>query len=422
MTKMPAQSRLGRQSTVEFFSLRIRKETDGTTVIGRADTGDFIAVPDLGSTIISELTSGMQVGQVEESLLAQGVRISVGDFVGQLQEFGFIRSVDGIPVPGAPPLRRESLPWLRPHHVAWLFSTYAYTTYVLIISAALGIIVADPRVRPHYSDIFISGITSLVLVGSTVLFLVIVALHEFAHLASARASDVPARISFGTRLYSLVAQTDVSGMWAASPRERLRTYLAGMVLDLVLAGTLVLIREALGVNGRLDHVLAAAVVIILIGIAGQFQLFMRTDVYFVAAHFLKARNLQEDATVHLIYSLQSMIRKEPEKHPLASLPGHERRVVKAYSLVMIVGTAGALAFFAAYLLPALVLLLVHGAYRMFHGATSGNPLMALDGTATVLVEGGTQLLIVMLFLRSRASWSRGIRNRYQRPKTRAVDT
>ena len=115
------------------------------------------------------------------------------------------------------------------------------------------------------------------LVGSTALFRVIVALHEFAHLASARASGVPARISFSTRLHWLAAQTDVSGMWAASPGERLRPYLAGMSMDLVFGSALVLERAVRVAGGTLDRVIAAEIVFILIGIAAQFQLFTRTE-------------------------------------------------------------------------------------------------------------------------------------------------
>ncbi len=43
---------------------------------------------------------------------------------------------------------------------------------------------------------------------------VLIALHELGHLATARAAGAPARISLGTRLQFLVAQTDVSGVWA----------------------------------------------------------------------------------------------------------------------------------------------------------------------------------------------------------------
>ena len=67
------------------------------------------------------------------------------------------------------------------------------------------------------------------------------AVHELAHLATARARGVHARIGLGTRLQILVAQTTVSGLWGCPRSVRLRVYLAGVVSDLTIisAGYLV---------------------------------------------------------------------------------------------------------------------------------------------------------------------------------------
>jgi putative peptide zinc metalloprotease protein len=411
-----AETRLapGPDSRVEFFELRTRADDDGSVVVGRADTGDFVALPEVGATIIRDLSRGARVSEVEQNLLEGGLKIDVAGFVKQLSGLGFVRAVDGVTHPDAPAVRPGSLPWLHPHHVRWLFTPAAYSVCLLVVAAATATLVLDALIRPRYDDLFFSGSTSLVLAGSTALFLAIVALHEFAHLASARASGVPARISFGTRLYSLVAQTDVSGVWALSGRERMRTYLAGMGLDLVLGSTLILVRAVRGVDDRADHVMAAAVVLILVGIAGQFQLFMRTDMYFVAAHLLRARNLFEDATVQLIYALRCLVLKVPGPHPLTGLPSREHRVVKLYSVLMILGTLAALAVFALYLLPAMVILLVRGADRLAAGISSGSGPMAVDGGATLLVEGGTELFVLVLLLRSRMPWIRSLRGRLRR--------
>lgn len=410
---MVAPRGLGPDSRVEFFALRTRAEDDGSIVVGRADTGDFVSLPELGAVIIHELDSGARIAEVEQNLSARGAEIDVADLVRQLGEFGFVRAVDGIPDPDAPAARPASLPWLRACHVRWLFTWQAYAVYLLVVATAAAALIVQPHVRPRYGDIFFSGSTSVVLAGSTALFLVIVALHEFAHLASARASGVPARISFGTRLYWLAAQTDVSGMWAASPGERLRTYLAGMCMDLVFGSALVLERAVRVASGTLDHVIAAEIVFILIGIAAQFQLFTRTDIYFVAAHLLRARNLFEDATVQVIHTLRSLIGEIPGTHPLAELPDRERRVVRAYSLVMVLGTLTVLTVLAVYVLPALVILLARGAHRLAEGISYSNFPLALDGGATLVVEGGGELLVVVLILRSRMPWINSLRARLQ---------
>jgi putative peptide zinc metalloprotease protein len=406
----------GPDSQVEFFDLRTRAEGDGNVVVGRADTGDFVSLPDLGAVIIHELERGAQVAEVEQNLLAQGIEIDVAGFVMALSEFGFVRAVDGIPDPTAPPVRPASLPWLRACHVRWLFRWPAYAVYILVVAAAAAALVVQPRVRPRYGEIFFSGSTSLVLAGSTAMFLVIAAFHEFAHLASARASGVPARISFGTRLYWLAAQTDVSGLWTASPAERLRTYLAGVGMDLVFGSVLVLVRVLRLAGGALDHLIAAAVVIILIGIADQFLLFTRTDMYFVAAHLFRARNLFEDATVQFAHILRSLTGQAPGPHPLADLPDRERRVVRAYSLIMVLGTLAALTVLAGYLLPSMVTLLARGAHRLAEGISDGSFPLALDGGTTLVLAGGTELLIVVLILRSRMTWINSLRARLRQSR------
>jgi hypothetical protein len=400
----------GLDSRVTFFELSTRAEEDGI-VVGRADTGDFVLLPEVGARIIDELNRGTCLGEVAEVLSASGPAVDVVAFVRQLSECGFVREVDGVPVADAPTGHQGSLPRLTARHVGWMFTAFAYAAYSLVVAAAVAVLVLQPRVRPQYRDFFFSGSTSVVVAGSTALFIAIAGLHEFAHLASARAAGVPARISLGTRLYSLVAQTDVSGMWAAGRADRMRTYLAGMGMDLLLGSALVVARALSGTEGWADHVMAAAVVLILTGIAGQFQLFVRTDIYFIAADLLGARNLFEDATVQFVHTVRCWTRRGRRAHPLAGLPRHERRVVQGYCAVMIAGTVVSLTVFAAYLLPALVLLFVRAAHRLSSGIASGHVLMALDGGITLLVEGCTELVVAILALRSLPPWLRGLRGR-----------
>src|SRR5258708_1917472 len=67
----------GPESRVEFFDLRTRAEDDGSVVVGRADTGDFVALPEVGATIIRDLSGGARVGEVERNLSAGGLKIDV---------------------------------------------------------------------------------------------------------------------------------------------------------------------------------------------------------------------------------------------------------------------------------------------------------------------------------------------------------
>src|SRR5262245_43986249 len=145
---------LRRDSRVEFFDLRMRAEDDGSVVVGRADTGDFVLMPELGARIMLELTGGSRLAEVEGKFSAKGVEIDVADFVWQLGRLGFVRTIDGIPDLDAPTVRPATLPWLQPRHVRWLFARPAYAVYVLVVAAGAATLALQPSVRPRYGDIF----------------------------------------------------------------------------------------------------------------------------------------------------------------------------------------------------------------------------------------------------------------------------
>lgn len=401
--------------TVEFFDLAARQDGE-EVIVGRTDTGDFVALPALGWHIIESLRDGATMGTLQREMDEAGVAADVTDFVADLSGLGFVRALGGAIVEGAPATRRPSLPWMRAEHVRFLFTPVTAILAVGVVLAGVTTLVVVPRTRPTFRDLLFSSSTTLVLLATTLLFLAVVALHELSHLVSARAAGVAARISLGTRLYSLVAQTDVSGLWAATRFERMRTYLAGMATDFVLASALVVARAS-GLPQMIDALVAAAVVLLLLGIAGQFQLFMRTDVYFVVAELVRARNLFEDATVLALHAVRRLTGRATGPHPLAGLQDRERRVVTRYAVVMVAGTVLALTVFAFLLLPAVILLLVQGFERLSRGLATGNGLLVWDGALTLLVEGGTQILVLVLMLRSRSGWVRSIRARFDNPTT-----
>ena len=397
------------ETLVDFFDLVGREDGD-EMIVGRSDTGDFVVLPTVGWQIIESLRAGRSVESLVRQFDEDGVDLDVPDVVDQLSSLGFVRSVGGTAVTSAPPERAPSLPWLQARHVHFLTHPLVGVVWLAVVAAGVLTLITTPRVRPNFRDLLFSDSTSLVLLGTTAMFLLVVALHEAAHLVSARASGVPARISLGTRLYSLVAQTDVSGLWASSRRERIRTYLAGMAFDLFFIAVLLLFRAHV-LSGTLDALATALVVLLGVGIAGQFQLFMRTDVYFLAAEVLRARNLFEDATVLVIHTIRRAVGKAQPQHPLSSLPGRERKVISWYAVFMVLGTVVALSAFAFFILPALVLLLIRGAERLAMGIDQGNWALAADGALTLLIEGGTQVLVLVLLIRSRRAWVSSLRGR-----------
>src|ERR1700733_14089498 len=109
-------------------------------VIGRPETGDFIAVPDVAHRVVTLLRDGHAVDHVVARLRAEtGKAFAVKSFVAALDDLGFVAAVDDDvrPDPVSP---KPSLPWLRAAHVRWLLhplTAAVAMAFVIVTAAAL---------------------------------------------------------------------------------------------------------------------------------------------------------------------------------------------------------------------------------------------------------------------------------------------
>src|ERR1700721_3877638 len=115
---------LAPQTLADGSRIRLRplsERRDGADwVIGRPETGDFIAVPDVAHRVLALLRDGHAVDHVAARLRAEtGKAFAVRSFVAALDDLGFVAAIDDDvrPDPVSP---KPSLPWLRAAHVRWL--------------------------------------------------------------------------------------------------------------------------------------------------------------------------------------------------------------------------------------------------------------------------------------------------------------
>lgn len=365
---------------VELHDLRWRRDRDGW-LVGRMDTGAVVAVPEVGMRAVLLLRDGLSVEETRARLLEEcSVRLDVAGFVAGLARAGLLTVAGAAPAGQQRPPPRPTFAWLRPRHVRWASSPALPALALLAALSAAVLVAARPGLLPHWRDLLWSPHGTLVLLGQAAAGWTLVLAHELAHLVTARAAGVPGRITLGTRLQFLAAQTDVSGIWLAERRERLTVYLAGMATDLTAAALCLL---ASSVTGR-QAVLSLVVLTALTMVAAQFLVFMRTDVYFVLQDLTGCRDLYGEAVAYLRHLV---VRRGPD--PSLRLPPRERVSVRAYTLVLVAGTAGCLAVAGATTVPALLAVL-GGAVRGVAGAR-GAPGV-LDGLAVLAVVGGTQAL------------------------------
>jgi putative peptide zinc metalloprotease protein len=384
--EVPATPGVAGGSRVRLYPLSERRDGEGW-VIGRVETGEFITVPDVAQRVIGLLGEGYAVDDVMARLRAEtGTRFAVADFVAELDGLGFVAAVDDH-VRADMSRVRPSLPWLRPAHVRWLLHPLVPLLVAGFAVAAVVMLVRHPEFLPSYRVLVWSNRAGLVLAVNAAIAWTIILVHECAHLATARAAGVPARITISTRLQFLAAQTDVSGVWAAPRRTRMTVYLAGMGIDICGAGICLLILGLAEPHGLPRHLLAVAAAEALLGLPVQFMVFMRTDIYFVLQDLTRCANLYADGAAYLRYLAGRLARRRRHSDPSLGYPLPQRRAVRVYSAVLLAGTAVCLGVEVGVTLPALITLLVRAVSEI--GRTLAG---TIDGALALAILVGFQIL------------------------------
>ncbi|MCK2213449.1 hypothetical protein MF672_006525 [Actinomadura sp. ATCC 31491] len=361
--------------TVAFHRLAFRQDGD-EWIVGRVDSGDFVAVPEEGVLAIRLLQDGLDVEQVRARLLHEtGADLDVADFVGDLAEAGLVAGIGGRPVPSPPPLR-PTLPRLRPRHLRWALHPALHLALLVPIGAGAGCLALRPEIFPGWRAAFFTGHGAAVLLTWAAIAWLTTGLHELAHLVTARAAGVPARITLGTRLQFLVAQTDVSGVWPAPRRVRVTVYLSGIAVDLALCGAALTWTFFAGPG----PVATWLTLVLTLRLAAQLLVFTRTDLYFLLQDATGCRDLYGDGAAY-VRDLLSFRRRTR----LATLPPRERRAVRLYAAVQGAGTLACLAFAALVTLPLVVTLLARSIQSLLHAADPAAVAEAIVVLALVLV-------------------------------------
>ncbi|WP_431039129.1 hypothetical protein ACQYWQ_09605 [Streptomyces sp. P6-2-1] len=382
--------------------LVVREDREGEWIVGRMASRTFVAMPAEGVRALALLRAGTPVDEAARVLREEtGEDFDVADFVTDLTALGFVARVGNRELPdvAAP---RASLPRLRPAHVRLALHPALPLLVAALVAAALVVLVRRPELLPGYRDLLWTPRGSLVLLTGAAAGWTLLYAHELAHLVTARAAGVPGHIRLGTRLQFLVMQTDISGIELAPRRHRLTAYLAGIALNLSCASAALLALATTTPGSGPHRFLSAALLIALLPLPFQLMVFTRTDVYFVLQDLTGCRNLYGDGLAHARHLLRRL-RPGGERAPgpSARLPARERRAVRVYSVVLVLGTAVCLSFLAAVTLPADVTLLAHAVRDLGRG---GDPARIADAVLVLVILGGVNVLWAV-------TWWRGHRAR-----------
>nr|WP_202557819.1 hypothetical protein [Streptomyces sp. SID5789] len=398
-----------------MHDLAVRRDRD-EWIVGRMSTRTFVALPAAGARAVELLGEGCSVARTARTLRAEtGEEFEVAEFVRDLTALGFVARIGDRPVPDATP-PRASLPWLRPHQVRLTLHAALPVLVGVLLTAAVVVLFRRPDLVPGYRDLLWSPHGSVVLLSGAAAGWTLLLAHELAHLVTARAAGVPGRMRLGTRLQFLVMQTDISGIELAPRRHRLTAYLSGIALNLSVASSLILALTLTDTSTTAHRLLAAALLLALLPLPFQCMVFTRTDLYFVLQDLTGCRDLYGDGLAYARYRWRRLVRAprvRPRSRritraddPSTRLPPHERRAVRLYSVVLVVGTAACLTFMAVVTVPLDVALLVRAARGL--GPEHGLARNA-DAAAVLVTLGGVNVLWLVTWWRNRRAADRRTR-------------
>jgi putative peptide zinc metalloprotease protein len=330
-----------------------RQHEGEEVVIGNPETGVFLAMPPEALEVLDLLAQGMSVGQVSDLYFQKtGETPDLEDLLNHLQTKGLVEPRT------SKTAVRERLPHAsreRTYHFSrfprplarLLFGRSLLLFEATLIVSAIAAILCYHHLMPVPLDLVFDRRRALSWTILTAFTYGGIFLHEMAHLVAARSLGVNSRLGISHRLWFLVAETDLTGLWSVPRKQRYLPMLAGIIVDATVASILVLIllaerRHLFAISPFAMHLLHAMAFTNLMRILWEFFLFVRTDLYFVAVTFLNCKNLLIDTRVFL---RNQLARLTPRVQPVdqSGIPQAERRAIRTYAAIFLAGRAWAFA-------------------------------------------------------------------------------
>lgn len=376
--------------SVQPFTRQVEGED---VIIGRVETGVFLAVPAEAVELLDALAQGKTIGEVSDFYLQKyGETPDLEDFLQALETKGIVKPL----VPGdngSGPTSTASAPTPRiryhfsnfPHRLAQnIFSRPVLAGFCALILLAVVAVIRDPSLVPRPRDLYFTDRRALTWTILMVAVYAAIFIHELGHLIAARALGINSRIGISHRLWYLVVETDLTGLWAVPKRQRYLPLLAGVLIDAISGSLLLLLlfankQQWVALSGFAVRLMRAMTFTYVMRILWQFFLFIRTDFYFVIASLLNCRSLLKDTEGFLRNQLARIL---PFVRPVdqSAIPASERRIIRAYSLLWLAGRILAFTVLFAVTLPVGVLYL-RNLGSTFKNGYSASPSDFVDAVA-----------------------------------------
>ncbi len=411
-----------RDARVSFHPLYFRTpdRAGEEWIVGHEPSDTAITLPESGIVAIKRLQAGVTFTEAAEAVRRQcGEDIDIGDLVEGLAGVGFVASLDGQRLPEPERIGQRWLSRIPSAWAGWLYSPLALTVWVCVALAGPLVLMFDPAIRPQARDLLWSDSYAVDILTLIVIAPLLLVKHELGHLLAGRAQGLAAELTFGHRLIYLVAVSRVAGVWKLSRWKRLVIYSAGMLNDLVWAGagTLLLAlaqARVIALSTQVEGLIGLLILSEYVGVAWEFQVFLKTDVYHIMADLTGRHDLPERARL-LLYTVLRRLQElvVSRRLPVAGVSNLAEDEGASfdwldigYTSLAVIGIGGTLIWFLVYLLPANITAIVGAMTRVAIGFHTGQALALLDGVVALGCQGVFWGLLVWSWLKGYRKHSR----------------
>lgn len=380
------------------------RQTEGSeVVIGIPGNELFLVLPHDAVELLDYLASGKTIGEAKSIYQDKYGEIpDLEDFIYGLERRGFVilmgdYSCDrtAAKTPDKSQIDRYHFANLPQSLAQKIFSIPALIIYGFIIGLALVLAIAEPEIIPSWKAYFFQQNATLMVLALMAIDFAILFIHEMAHLIAARSLGVFCRLGISHRMWSVVAQTDMTGIWNVPRQKRYLPFLAGSLIDLVSAAILTIVLFACHQGWLAIHpiglqLLQAWLLNYLMGLLWQGYFFMRTDLYYIFANFFGCKNLLQDTEIfarNQIGRIFPRIRRIDQSH----IPAQEKRVIRIYTVLWLLGRTGAITILILINLP----LMWHYCGSLFTTLSAGysiHPYAFIDALFLLFLFCLTQVL------------------------------
>ncbi|HEY2531833.1 MAG TPA: hypothetical protein VGJ20_28550 [Xanthobacteraceae bacterium] len=269
--------------------------------------GDFYQFPEQGLRILNMLRSGDNAVTIRSRLAgAYSEMVDVDDFVAQLTNIGFIYPQDQrqrvqAQMQTTTQATRRTFN-VDPRIAKAIFSPPVLFCCLIIVLYAVFSALNNPQLRLNFNAFYTDTNRTPLLLLVLILSLIEAVMHECGHMLAAARHGIKSKYGIGNRLWDIVAESDLTGILTLPKSQRYFPMLAGVLVDILCASLLTLLIGILlryGASAFTVQVVQALVLEIVISITWQFNIFVKTDIYFVLCNYFSHPDLDRDARSYL---------------------------------------------------------------------------------------------------------------------------